>query len=109
MLEAALKSEFCDIGRCSWIPAGALAASGLFMIMAGAFPGNFHKREPWRWLTWPSLTLALTAIATGFLRPGTAPGLGQRLTFRCFFLWVGLVGFGLARSQHAGADELRKF
>lgn len=132
LLGVGLKSEFSDTSRYAWIPAIALAASGLFMVMSGVFPGNFvnrsattmilhtvgalgsgfawfvagfwfpayfRKRESWHWLTWPSLALVLASIATGFLRSGATPGLGQRLTFTCFFLWIGLVGFGLARSQ----------
>ena len=132
LLGVGLKSEFSDTSRYAWIPAIALAASGLFMVMSGVFPGNFvnraaitmilhaagslgsgvaffiagfwfpiyfRKRETWRWLTWPSLALVLAAIATGFLRSGATPGLGQRLTFTCFLLWIGLSGFGLARSH----------
>ena len=39
-----LKSEFSDTGRFAWIPASALAASGIFMVMSGVFPGNFVNR-----------------------------------------------------------------
>jgi hypothetical protein len=88
-------------------PSWALIASGLLMALSGIFQGDFENRPPprvwrrsvqWRPLTWPALALLLGSIVTGFLRVGEAPGLGQRLGFGCFFLWVAVVGYGLYRN-----------
>jgi amino acid transporter len=120
------------------VPAWALIASGLFVVLSGVFPGDFenrtsltmivhavgsigtfvmflvaafslprvlHRFREWRPFVWPSLVLAGGSIVMGFLRTGNAPGLGQRLAFACFFLWVALVGHALycdpAQSDHA--------
>lgn len=135
LLGIGLGREFAYANRYTLIPTVALIASGVFMIIAGVFPGNFvnrsavtmtihtagslgsglafliagigfpaifRKKERWRWLAWPSLSLVIafvaTVIATGFLKSVAMPGLGQRLGFACFFLWIGLAGFALVRS-----------
>lgn len=140
LLGVELKAEFSDTGRLTWIPAFALSASGLFMMLGGIFPGNFiHRAAPtmvmhtigslgsyaafliagfwlpflfrrhrnWRWLGWPSLALVLCTFPLGSLERGHTPGLGQRLVFTCYFLWIGIVGYALMRSARTGAGSQR--
>jgi hypothetical protein len=64
-----------------------------------------RQAPEWRPFFWPSLALALMSILTGFLRSGNAPGLGQRLGFACFFLWVALIGYALYRNPSQGDSE----
>jgi hypothetical membrane protein len=77
---------------------GSLGSFVAFLLGAFALPSIWRRSAPWRPLTWPALALVLGSILTGFLRSGEAPGLGQRLGFGCFFLWVALVGYGLYRN-----------
>lgn len=137
-----LGREFSDTSRYAWIPVFALAASGLCMVAAGIFPGNFvnrsattmilhavgslgsgfafliagfgfpmvfRKKAHWHWVVWPTLALViafvLSVVATGALRSIAMPGLGQRLGFACFFLWIGLAGLALARSSGLGKHD----
>lgn len=84
----------------------AVASVGSFIafLVAGFWmPWLFRKHEQWSWIAWPSLVLVIGSIVTGFLRAGSTPGLGQRLGFACFFLWVGVVGFALFQSHRPAA------
>lgn len=76
---------------------GSIGSFVAFLACGFSLPRVFRRTEHWCWLRWPSLGLVLGSIATGFLRTGSAPGLGQRLGFACFFLWVALIGFQLWR------------
>jgi hypothetical membrane protein len=81
---------------------GAYGCYIAFLIAGFGFPFIFRKYEQWRWLVWPSLVLVLLSIVTGFLESGSTsmnPYLGQRLAFACYFAWLGLSGFALARSR----------
>ncbi|MGH8141587.1 MAG: DUF998 domain-containing protein [Steroidobacteraceae bacterium] len=134
LLGVGLKSELSDAGRSARVPALAVTASGLFMALAGVFPGNFinrtaptmimhtigaygsgiffliagfwlpfvfRKRPHWRWLAWLSLGLVFGMLAGDFLVGAmrhTTPGLGQRVSFAYYFLWIGVVGYALMRS-----------
>ena len=80
---------------------GAFGTYVAFLVAGFWLPALFRKVEAWRWVARPSLVLVVASIITGFVRSGAMPGLGQRLTFACFFLWVGLVGFALLRAQYA--------
>jgi hypothetical membrane protein len=131
-LGLAIGRDFARDYRTVRVPAVALTASGLFMLLSGIFPGDFeHRQSPtmilhaigslgsyaaflvagfwlpvyfqrrpaWRSIVWPTLALVLGSIASGVLRSGSAPGLGQRIGFACFFAWIGIVGFTLMRRQ----------
>ena len=79
-----------------------LGSTGCFIAFLAAgfwFPFSFRKRNAWHWLAWPSLALVVGSIVSGFLRSGETSGVGQRLTFACFFLWVALLGFALLRTN----------
>ena len=84
--------------------AGSIGSFVAFLVAGFWLPNLFRKHEQWRWTVWPSLVLVVGSIVTGFLRTGSAPGLGQRLGFACFFLWVGLVGFAMVRGQRRAED-----
>ena len=71
-----------------------------FLVAGFWLPKYFRKNIQWRWVAWPSLLLVVASIATIFLRSGATPGLGQRLTFLCLFLWIVLVGFALLRANN---------
>ena len=80
---------------------GSLLCFVAFLVAGFSLP-RVLRGEPWsQWAAWPSLALVVGSIVTGFLRSGDAPGLGQRLTFLCYFLWVGLVGVVLLRGGRA--------
>ncbi len=70
-----------------------------FLVAGFWLPFCFRRRISWHWLAWPSLALVVGSIVTGFLRSGDMGGVGQRLTFSCFFLWVALLGFALLRTN----------
>lgn len=66
----------------------------LFFLMAGfSFPVIWWRYGmPWRAYAWPSMALVLLSIASGLLRDSQTPGIGQRLGFLCFFVWIAGVG-----------------
>ena len=84
------------VGSLGSFAAFLVAGFGLFIV--------FRSRESWRWVAWPSADLVIASIVTGFLRSGAAPGLGQRLGFACVFMWIGLVGYALIRSNSTESD-----
>jgi hypothetical membrane protein len=67
----------------------------VFLVAAFSLPRVLRRFREWRPFVWPSLVLAGGSIVTGFLRTGSSPGVGQRLGFACFFLWVAVVGYAL--------------
>ena len=76
---------------------GSLGSFVAFLVCGFSLPRIWRRYDEWRPLTWLTLALVLGSIITGFLRVGEAPGLGQRLGFVCFFLWIAVVGYGLYR------------
>jgi hypothetical membrane protein len=76
-----------------------------FLVSAFSLPRVMRRVAGWRAFVWPSLALAAASISTGFLRTGDAPGLGQRLGFACFFLWVALIGYALYRDPSPSGTE----
>ncbi len=77
---------------------GSFGCYFAFLVAGFWFPSCFRKSVSWHWVARPSLALVLGSIATGFLRFGGMSGVGQRLTFAFFFLWIALVGFALWRA-----------
>jgi len=119
-------------GQSGKISFYALFLSGIFMALAGLFPGDFenktsftmlmhtigsmgsfiaflvaaftyplHLRKSiyWEKTIVPSLTFTWLCILSGFLRTGTAPGIGQRVGFLLYFLWIAFMAVHLYRSQ----------
>ncbi|MGH2543857.1 MAG: DUF998 domain-containing protein [Ardenticatenaceae bacterium] len=70
-----------------------------FLVTGFWLPYYFRKVASWHWVVRPSLAVVILSIATGFLRFGGMGGIGQRLTFLFFFLWVALAGFALWRAN----------
>jgi hypothetical membrane protein len=64
------------------------------------------KSEVFRGLHYPLLGALLLSLLTGFVRYGNLPGLGQRITFGCYFAWLALYGWGVSRSSK-GHPKLR--
>lgn len=78
---------------------GAFGSFIAFLIAGFWYPTIFKSNQAWHALAWPTLTLVVLSIATGFLREGPMPGLGQRLTFAFYFCWIFLVGHRLYRNN----------
>lgn len=74
---------------------GSIGSFVAFLVAALSLPRVARRAPVWRPFVWPSLALAAGSFASGFLRSGSAPGLGQRLGFLCFFLWVAFIGYAL--------------
>ncbi len=81
---------------------GSIGSFVMFLVAAFSLSRVLGQLRQWQPFMWPSVALAGGSIATGFLRTGNAPGLGQRLGFTCFFLWVALVGYALYRNPAPG-------
>ncbi len=128
----ALKNNFQTTGKAS-IPFVTLALSGLFMAMAGVFPGDFENRRSltmllhtigsfgsglmfmisafwlpskfkqsasWKWLYIPLLLIAVVMVLNAvFVTTGPMPGLGQRIGFACYFVWLALAAFALRKES----------
>ena len=77
---------------------GSLGSFVGFLICGFVLPTVLRRVSTWSAYAWPSLTLVILSLATGFLRFGNTPGLGQRLGIACFFLWIGLIGFASFRN-----------
>lgn len=87
---------------------GSFGCGACFLIAGFGFPFVFRKHRHWHWLVWPSAALALGTLAGDFLVGAlrhTTPGLGQRISFTCYFLWVGVVGYALMRSASSAPDR----
>ncbi|MFB9067419.1 hypothetical protein B1808_12635 [Pseudofulvimonas gallinarii] len=76
-----------------------------FLVAGFWLPSLFRKVNSWRWAATPSLALVIASIFTGFLRFAGMASIGQRITFLCFFLWVGLVGWALWRASSSSAPH----
>lgn len=72
-----------------------------FLIAGFATPALLRRLPGWRAYALPSLIIVILAIASGVLRSGNAPGLGQRIGFALVFGWVVLIGIGLVRNSHS--------
>ena len=135
----ALKNNFQTTGKAS-IPFVTLALSGLFMAMAGVFPGDFENRRSltmllhtigsfgsgflfmisafwlpskfkqsaaWKWLYLPLLLIAAVMVLNAvFVTTGPMPGLGQRIGFACYFVWLALTGFNLMKNAETAIPRL---
>ena len=87
---------------------GSFGSFFFFLVCGFSIPWLLRRFSEWKAYAWPSLALVLLSIATGFLRTGNAPGIGQRLGFACFFLWVGMMGFALLRNGTRGPRRITK-
>jgi hypothetical protein len=65
------------------------------LIAAFSYPKQFRKSDYWKKAATPSLILAIFCIVSGFLRTGNTPGLGQRIGFFFYFLWIGYLAYFL--------------
>jgi hypothetical membrane protein len=65
---------------------GSFGSFVAFLICGFTLPWILRRDPRWRPYAWPSLALVILSIASGFLRTGAAPGIGQRLGFACFFV-----------------------
>ncbi len=114
------------------LPLYGLVFCGLFMTLAGIFPGDFENRNSitmllhtvgslgsfagfltaafsypfflkqnyfWEKTILPSLLFTWLSILSGFLRTTEMPGLGQRVGFLLFFIWIVFMSIQLFRFQ----------
>ena len=78
--------------------------SGLFFVVAVfAYISPMRASHYWKSAVIPSLILVLLFIASGFLRSGETPALGQKIGFFFFFLWLGFMAFKLY--SHTAAEQ----
>lgn len=83
---------------------GAYGSGLCFIVAAFGLSVRLRKLADWRGLNrWAGLALA-GLLLSGFWRVSDWPGLGQRLSFACFFVWVALLGFGLYRAPRTAAS-----
>ena len=87
---------------------GSFGSFIFFLVCGFSMPWLLQRFPGWKAYAWPSLALVLLSIATGFLRTGNAPGIGQRLGFACFFLWVGMMGVALLRNVTCAQGQITK-
>lgn len=78
---------------------GALGSFVAFLVCGFAMPALLRRHSGWRAYAWPSLTIVILSIASGFFRSGNTPGIGQRIGFVFFFVWIALIGVGLYRNS----------
>jgi len=78
---------------------GSFGSFLFFLIAAFSYPRQFKKSEYWKRASTPSLIITIIAILSGFLRTGSMPGLGQRLGFVFYFLWIGYLAFLLLKNK----------
>ena len=78
-----------------WIIGSGLA----FLVAAFTYPTQLKKSPFWNKTIIPSLIFAWSCILSAFLRMGQAPGIGQRIGFLCYFLWIGYLAFNLYRFE----------
>ena len=78
---------------------GAFGSFIAFLVCAFSAPALLRRYAGWRAYVWPSTAIVILSIASGFFRSGNAPGLGQRMGFLLFFMWIGLLGYGLIRNS----------
>lgn len=74
--------------------------SYVFFLIGGFGLASFSaKSEVFRGLHYPLLVALILSIITGLVRYGDLPGLGQRITFACYFVWVAIYGWAVFRSS----------
>lgn len=87
---------------------GSIGSFVFFLVCGSSIPWLLRRVPEWKAFAWPSLALVLMSIATGLLRSGSAPGIGQRLGFACFFLWIGMMGFALLQNGCRAQRQITK-
>ncbi len=70
-----------------------------FLVAAFTYPLYLRKSDFWEKTIVPSLTLTWLCILSGFLRTGMPPGIGQRVGFAFYFLWIAFMAINLYRYQ----------
>lgn len=78
---------------------GSFGSFLFFLIAAFSYPRQFKKSEYWKRASIPSLIITIICILSGFLRTGNMPGLGQRLGFIFYFIWIGYLAFLLLKNK----------
>ena len=53
------------------------------------------KSEIFKGLHYYLLAMLFLSIVTGFIRYGDIPGLGQRITFACYLVWIAIFGWAV--------------
>lgn len=63
------------------------------------------KSEIFKGLHYSLLVMLLLSIVTGFIRYGDMPGLGQRITFACYLVWIAIFGWVVFRSDASSIKQ----
>ncbi len=83
---------------------GAIGSFIAFLVCGFAAPALLRRHSAWRAYAWPSLTIVILSIVSGFVRSDNAPGIGQRIGFALFSMWIALIGVGLFRNSRAATS-----
>ena len=63
------------------------------------------KSEIFKGLHYFLLAMLLLSIVTGLIRYGDMPGLGQRITFACYFVWIAIFGWAVFKSDESRTKQ----
>ncbi|MEZ4850510.1 MAG: DUF998 domain-containing protein [Bacteroidia bacterium] len=66
-----------------------------FYIAAYTLPPILKRTYFWQPARIPSIALAVISTLAGFYRPVDMPGIGQRIGYLFFFIWIGYMAFML--------------
>lgn len=74
---------------------GSILSYVFFLIGGFTLASISSKLAAWQRLHYPLLVALILSLLTGFIRFGELPGLGQRITFLCYFAWIVLYSMAL--------------
>ena len=76
---------------------GSIGSFFFFLLAAFTYPTVLNKTYFWKKAHIPSIGIAVLCIVSGFLRTGEMPGIGQRIGFLLFFIWIWYMAWMLFR------------
>lgn len=79
---------------------GALGSYFAFLISGFSAPALLRQHSERQAYVWPSTAIVILSIASGFLRSGNSPGLGQRIGFLFFSFGLHWLATDLSEIQN---------
>ncbi len=80
----------------------AATLSYLFFLVGGfGLLKISAQSETFKGLHYYLLITLLLSIVTGFIRYSDMPGLGQRITFICYFVWIAIFGWAIFNARES--------
>jgi hypothetical membrane protein len=104
LLSGVFPGDFENRTSASMLLHTAASILSYIFFLVGAFGLAFisAKSEVFRGLHYPLLAAVILSLITGFVRYGDFPGLGQRITFACYFAWIAIYAWAVFRSSKRG-------